>query len=164
MIISYPKDRDLPIPISNVFGDFKHEIPRKSIKNFYALGPKNYSITYLDKDGQCKTDIKTRGFYWKNNADQDKVDESCYEEFLKALLENNEEKRRLIPQFNIKIDKKTSKLFSTLNMKSYNNLSYTKRVLYQKGSANYMSYSVPFGFTSSILEEAQEICKNMKLK
>ena len=165
IIASFPKNKPLPLWMSDVeIGAFKYELGHDSIKTFYSLGPKNYSITYADKDNSLKTDIKTRGFYWKNNAKEDKVDSSCYEEFLKALLEENEEKKLLIPQFNIKIDKKNTKLFTNLYYKSFNNNVYSKRVLYKKGKKDEcLVYSLPYGFTQQMLDEAKYICKNIKL-
>ena len=165
IIVSFPKEQEIPLSICDAtFGEFKFELPEYSIRNFYSLGPKNYSITYLDRDNTQKNAIKTRGFFWKKNAEKDRIDESCYQEFLTALLEENEEKKRLIPQFNINIEKKTAKLFSNLNLKTFSNNVYNKRVLYKKGVRNeYLVYSLPYGYDKRILEEAKKLSSHIKL-
>ena len=117
----------------------------------------------MDENNEQKNTIKTRGFFWKKNAAKDKINEKCYAEFVSALLENNEEKKKLVPQFNISIEKKTNKLFSNLNLKTFSNNVYNKRVLYEKGKKDYLIYSLPYGYDESVLNEAKKICKNIKL-
>ena len=140
------------------------ELPELSIKNFYSLGPKNYSITYTDRDNNLKNIVKTRGFFWKKNSKKDKINEECYGEFVTALLEHNEEKKKIVPQFSISIEKKTNKLFSKLNSKTFSNNVYNKRVLYKKGNEKeYLIYSLPYGYDENVLNEAKRICENIKL-
>ena len=70
----------------------------------------------------------------------------------------------MIPQFGINIDKKSKKLYSNVNIKTFSNLVYNKRALYKKGNKNeYLIYSLPFGFNQDLLCQAKNICKHIRL-
>ena len=171
----------MPLLIDNaIFGAFKHELPPKSIISFYSLGmsmnirlkyrkikmfnclgPKNYCISYEDIDGGIKTIVKTRGFYLKNKDSRKLITDETYHDFILGLLKEAKEKEKHIPQFNINVEKKTNKLFSRFNLKTFSNGVYTKRILC-KGD-DYLVYSLPFGYDENLLIEAKNLIGHIKM-
>lgn len=62
LVFLKPKDVPLPLEMGLSYGQFKHELGEGTrITSFYALGKKNYLITYKDKDNAESSQIKVSG-------------------------------------------------------------------------------------------------------
>ena len=156
LIISRPKSVELPLELDNsVFGKYKKEI-NEPIETFYSLGPKNYCIRTT-----LNTQIKCRGFFLKNSLTTTTINEKIYQEFIKALLEEEEALKTVIPQFKISYDKKAAKLFSRLQLKSFCSHVFNKRVLLKYDHTQKpLTYSLPFGYDETVLNKVIQICRN----
>jgi hypothetical protein len=60
-----PKNQIVPLPISDAVGHFKNIYPGEII-SFFALGPKNYQITFKTPNNEIKSVTKVRGFCLSN--------------------------------------------------------------------------------------------------
>jgi len=87
IIFSLSKDQPCPLDISFAMGDFKHVLDGK-ILNYYSLGAKNYSLTYLLENGQIKTIHKISGLKLESEQSKEILNSDCYNNLLKQLQHN----------------------------------------------------------------------------
>jgi hypothetical protein len=64
IFFSMPKNQIVPLPISDAVGHFKNIYPGE-ILSFFALGPKNYQITYKTSKTEIKKCNKSTRIFFK---------------------------------------------------------------------------------------------------
>ena len=160
-LMSMKKCQSLPLSIGYAYGEFKYEIDDE-IVTFYSLGPKNYCIVTRDKNGHIQQTVKARGFYLKNAWSSHEVNDQTFKDHLKKYLLDETSSKVIVPQFHIRCEKKTKKIFSELSMKVFANDTYNKRVSFKGARAN--SFTLPFGYSEEMLGNALERTKlNIRL-
>lgn len=141
LIFSLKKTQDIPVKISPAFGDFKFEIDG-TILSYYSLGPKNFALQYVDKNGQFGTVVKLRGLTLSNAANENLIDTSVYELFLDKTLKSKIVKMS-IPQVRVRSSKLTKSRKLCFQKKFFFNTLHAKRIV-TKTCPNY--FSLPYGF------------------
>ena len=113
---------------SEAFGDFKHVLGTNSkISSFYSLGPRNYSITYKDTDGENEKHlIKVKGLCTTSVNNSEMLSENTYSKFLERRFQNEFENIYL-PQMRKKFDKQQKHFFEILTHFEFGNEIHTKR-------------------------------------
>lgn len=80
----YPNHRIIAFCSAGIF------ISSQAIKNVYTLGPKNYAVLMIDKDGIITVVMKVRGFPMTYNASQlltfEKMKEKVFEQLYVDIL------------------------------------------------------------------------------
>jgi len=87
IIFSAPKSLKIPLDISPVVGDFKHEV-NGTILNYFSLGPKNYTLTYVQNDNQVISMHKISGLKLTSEQSNDLRSFNVYENLLRQLKHN----------------------------------------------------------------------------
>jgi len=87
IIFSAPSSAKIPLEISPAIGDFKFEIEGK-ILSYFSLGPKNYTLTYLNKDNEFKSIHKISGLKLTSDQKIDLANSNVYEMLLDKLKHN----------------------------------------------------------------------------
>jgi len=87
IIFSAPSSAKIPLEISPAIGDFKFEIEGK-IMSYFSLGPKNYTLTYLNKDNEFKSIHKISGLKLTSDQKIDLANSNVYEILLDKLKHN----------------------------------------------------------------------------
>jgi len=144
LIFSCPNNEPFPLVISPALGDFKFEIPGK-ILNYFSLGAKNYTLTYLTKDNHLKTIHKISGL--KLSSEQNK--ELLNSDFYNNLLQNLQ--RNFYTHTSIE-NKKTKLDLKTLTFQDFtqsftisNKIKLQRNLVFENDS--FKTY--PFGFSSN---------------
>ena len=143
LIFSLKKGQNLPFKISPCFGDFKFEIPKESkIVSFYSLGPKNFSIRYLTKEGLLKDIVKLRGVTLNNEVNKKLIDSDMCEIYLQKYLLNKQIKIS-VPQVRSRISKRKNIRTQNFTKVFFTNSINSKRII-DKKDINLNSF--PYGF------------------
>lgn len=150
MIIKIANNVEIPVPFGNAYGEFKHEVDGE-ILEFYSLGPKNYCLLVRDKKGETYQITKARGFFIKDKWSSEEINLAAFQQLLDDLLEKETETRRLVPQFNIRIEKNTKQLFSQLSLKTFRNNVYNKRNAFCGDMKS--NFTMPYGYTENMLKK-----------
>ena len=149
MILKMPTGVDIPVPFGNAYGEFKHEV-NGEILEYHSLGPKNYCLLVQEKNGHTYQITKARGFFLKDKWSSQEINRNTFCNLLEDLLEKETETRRLVPQFNIKIEKKTKELFSQLTLKTFRNNVYNKRNAFTGNMKS--NFTMPYGYNEEMLK------------
>ena len=143
IIYALPPDQADVLTYSSAFGDFKHVLGFDStIKSVYSLGPRNYSITYLDKNGCENHMLKVKGLSTTSINNCDTITPNIYQEFLEKRFED-EFTSIYLPQMRKKFEKQTYKFHEILTKFNFGNEIHTKRFVVNKDSS-YTTY--PYGY------------------
>ena len=135
------KDAPLDLKFGNGYREWKDELPRNAVmKKYCALGPKSYAYTY-DVGGEEKTAVKCKGFSLKKS---DALTHKDMETMVQARKEGNFS-QRTIPQFNLRIDKKTRQIHNSFFFKTLSSDILKKRVVIPNNSA-----TMPYGYTKRL--------------
>lgn len=149
MILAVPNGVEIPVPFGNCYGEFKHEVVG-NIKEFHSLGPKNYCIVAETEDKSKEFHIvKARGFYIKDEWSSREINHTSFVNLLDDYLLKETTTRKLVPQFNIRIEKKNLQLFSALSVKVFRNDVYNKRCSFRGKETSL--FTMPFGYTEDML-------------
>jgi hypothetical protein len=139
IIFSFPKLKPLPVSLSHCLGDFKSEIDGEII-SYYSFGPKNYTITYQDKNDSIQTITKVSGLSLKNAILQNELTPALFKKF----LENFESlQTKCLTQ--IRTKRKHFEIKSNFEQCTYSN-SLSKRRFLKKNSIELILY--PFGYST----------------
>ena len=120
------------------------------ITDFYALGPKNYCIVFINDKEKKVQEIKSRGFRFNSQTASKAVNIDSFKTLVKSFL-HKEENQEYVPQFNILINKNTKQLYSQLGRKVFKNYGFSKRVVISKNEFEYYNATLPFGFNNYLL-------------
>ena len=149
IVLSMKKDKSLPLPFGNAYGQFKHEVNGK-IRYFYSLGPKNYCMLIQRSDGSTYHITKARGFFLRNDLAANEVNMQTFQHFIDQLLQHEQKAVRHVPQFRIRTEKHTRQVFSELSVKKFANDTYNKRVFFT--GDNSTMFTMPYGYTQNMLQ------------
>jgi DNA polymerase elongation subunit (family B) len=144
IIYALPPGVDDVLNYSPAFGDFKRVLGDTStITSVYSLGPRNYSISYLDVTGCEKHVIKVKGLTTTSINTSDMLTGELYQEFLDKRF-NEEFKSIYLPQMRKKLDKQHKMFHDILTHFEFGNEIHAKRYVLQ-GDNSYITY--PYGYT-----------------
>lgn len=149
LILSAPDDLELPVPIGNAYGEWKHEVSG-DIQAFHSLGPKNYCLVVKEKDGTLTSSTKARGFFIKDKLSSKEVNAETLAALVHDYLEHDRSRCKVVPQFNIRIEGKTKRLYSETSLKVFRNDIYNKRVAFR--GSRFSPVSLPFGYSATMLK------------
>lgn len=137
---------ELSIPFGSGYYQWKNELPRGAeMKSYCALGPKSYSYTYI-LNGKEFTSIKCKGFSLKRSLD---LTHDNMKEMVKKR-KTGESSQMILPQFNIRIEKKSRKLHNSFFYKTLSSDILKKRVLLPK-----RSLTMPYGYSQKMINETK---------
>ena len=143
IIFTLPNEHPIPLKISEAVGHFKHEVSEK-ILSYYSLGPKNYSISFQDKN--CiKTISKVSGLSLNNSLNSFVLDTKLFQLYVDQFLNNRTEKC-LVNQLRKKGNFKKIKIESELEKVTFSN-DLSKRRFINIRTRNYFTY--PYGYQGS---------------
>ena len=142
IVYSLKKNCDNPLPMSQAVGHFKHVYPPKKIQSFYALGPRNYSISYLNSNNELCSIVKVKGLSLKSLSNKNIIDNNTYKTFIESNFNQNYE-CLLLNQTKKITEKRTKKAQYKLTSYTFNNVFTIKRYV---PSANPLYKTYPFGF------------------
>ena len=114
-----------------------------------------------DVESESKVEIKCRGFQLAGKNVRKEINRETYEKFVTSLVKEDEKASKLVPQFQISLNKKTRTLFSKMQLKAFCNANFDKRIILKKD--NYCVYTLPIGYDEELLKQVQEISKPLKL-
>ena len=140
IIFTLPKNKTLPILVSDAVGHFKHEIDGE-INTFYSLGPKNYSISFTSKNGS-ETLSRVRGLSLNNSLNEVKLDDKLFKFYVSQFLKQKSE-MLLIKQYRSKADFRNLKIRSQIEQITFTN-SLSRRRNIDFNSPGFESF--PYGF------------------
>ena len=89
LIFERQANQDIPLPISQFFGDFKPEYEGHEILQFYSLGPKTFKLILQDKSGVLSHKTKLRSFALESKLAQESLGPPVYEELFESAMEGN---------------------------------------------------------------------------
>jgi hypothetical protein len=127
IFFSMPKNQIIPLPISDAVGHFKHVYPGE-ILSFFALGPKNYQITYKTLNNELKNVTKVRGFCLSNYFLENEINADLFHFYLSQYL-NDEIQKKNLSQLRIKRSPKKFKTYSTLELVQFSNQVTARRII-----------------------------------
>jgi hypothetical protein len=142
IVYSLKKKTDNPLPMSPAIGHFKHVYPPKKIQSFYALGPRNYSISYLNSDNELCSIVKIKGLSLKSLYNKNIIDNNTYKIFIESNFNQNY-KCLFLNQTKKTTEKNTKKVNYKLTPYLFNNVFTIKRYVPSE-NPHYKTY--PFGF------------------
>ncbi len=142
IFFSMPKNETIPLPISDAVGHFKHVYPGE-ILSFFALGPKNYQITYKTLDNKLHNVTKVRGFSLSSYFLENEINADLFNFYLSQYL-NGEIERKNLSQLRIKKSTKRFKTDSKLELIQFSNQVTTRRTI-----AKNCKYLTTFPYGSS---------------
>lgn len=142
IVFSLKKNTVNPLPMSPAIGHFKHVYPPKKIQSFYALGPRNYSISYLNSNNELCSIVKVKGLSLTSLNNKNIIDNNTYKKFIESNFNQNYE-CLLLNQIKKKTDKKTRKVSYESTSYSFSNVFTMKRHV---PSENPLYKTYPFGF------------------
>ncbi len=140
IFFSMPKNQIVPLPISDAVGHFKNIFPGE-ILSFFALGPKNYQITYKVSETQIKSVTKVRGFSLSNLILENEINSDLFHFYLSQYL-NNEVEKKSLAQLRIKKETKKFKTISKLELLKFSNNVTNRRTVAK--SCKYLT-TFPYG-------------------
>ena len=143
-ILRQEKNKNLDFEFGNGYRQWKSENPDQAeLKTYCALGPKSYSYSY-NLNGCDYSSIKCKGFSLKNNSG------ISHEEMMNMVTERKTGQitSKTLPQFVIRIEKKSRKLYNSYFFKTLSSDILKKRVLVSNEP-----YTMPYGYTSRMLQE-----------
>ena len=139
LIFSLPKTQNIPLPLSDAVGHFKHEI--RNITSYQSLGPKNYCITF-DKENITQTITKVRGLSLNNALNKNTFSAELFKTYVEQFLDKKYEKMS-VKQYRNRGDFKRFKINSSIEKISFSNALSDRRFII-KDSPNLTS--LPYGF------------------
>jgi hypothetical protein len=142
IVFSLKKNTVNPLPMSPAIGHFKHVYPPQKIQSFYALGPRNYSISYLNSNNELCSIVKVKGLSLTSLNNKNIIDNNTYKKFIESNFNQNYE-CLLLNQIKKKTDKKTRKVSYESTSYSFSNVFTMKRHV---PSENPLYKTYPFGF------------------
>ena len=89
LYFSIPSSADCPLPFSHAVGDFKIEYS-PNILNYISLGPKHYSINFINSHQEIENISKFSGISLKNELNQTIVNLETFEMMLNQFIAKNE--------------------------------------------------------------------------
>ena len=104
-----------------------------------------------EKDGSLTTFAKARGFFLKDKLAGAEVNASTMAELVRSYVNLGDSESKVVPQFNIKIEGKTKRLYSETSLKVFRNDIYNKRVPFI-GGAHPSPVTMPFGYNRDMLQ------------
>ena len=123
--------------------------------------PKNYILGLkTENNDETESEIKCRGFFLNGFKAKSQINAETYQKFVKALESGDMSQRKLVPQFRIGLNTKSRKMVSKTVLKAFKNSIYEKRLIVTKEKHCIMT--VPYGFTSKLLEEVGSDMKLLK--
>ena len=145
-MIRCKRESELQFKFGPGYREWKSELPQNAeMTSYCALGPKSYSYTYENDDG-VHTTMKCKGFSLKRRED---ISHDEMQEMVQKRKEG-EITQKTIPQFNLRIEKKSRKIFNSYFFKTLSSDILKKRVLI-KGK----SYTMPYGFSEEMLQNVR---------
>ena len=136
-----PKDVIDPLQFSDVTGHFKAMYPSPlEIISFFALGTRNYCLSYKDIQGSIKNVIKVKGLCLKSNNISDSLSNETYKDYLESHFKN-QYKNIYIPQLRKTVNKQTKVPETKIQHYNFSNDLFVKRFVLKDTS--YVTY--PFG-------------------
>lgn len=141
-MLKQKKNVSLDFNFGNGYRQWKSELPAGAeMISYCALGPKSYSYNYALNGCEHST-IKCKGFSLK------KDNKISHDDMLKMVQKRKEGRvtKRTIPQFAIRIEKKSRKMYNTYFFKTLSSDILKKRVLLAKEAR-----TLPFGYSQSML-------------
>ena len=138
-VMQYLPKIEMPLPISNSVGHFKHVLNGKIIQ-FSSLGPKNYIISYLTNKDVVNVYSKVRGLSLISSHNKDQISNDLYNNYIDAYFDN----MRCAKAVNQLQIKRSKKLFPIpeLELRSVTNEIKTHRIVIK----NDIFSSIPYGF------------------
>ena len=130
IFFSMPKNETVPLPISDAVGDFKNIYPGEII-SFFALGPKNYQITFKNSNDEIKSVSKIRGFCLSNLFLENEINADLFHFYLSQFLKDEVEKKTL-SQLRVKKSSKKFKTISKLELIKFSNNVTNRRTVAKK--------------------------------
>ena len=141
-LLKLRKNQNLTLPMGNSYGEWKDEVPTGSkITHYYALGPKSYCYRYVTPENKIKNVIKCKGFSLGNPKFMSLSD---MENMVKEKLQSKET-QIVIPQFQIRTEKKSRRLFNAYIVKTLSSDILRKRSLDKKSGRTF-----PLGFSEEL--------------
>lgn len=126
------------------------------ILEFRSCGSKNYSIRHRPPTGDDgvqppdQTCVKCKGLSFASSHNRDVVTPSLMNEFITALL-NDDELQVYVPQWTMDVEPKTREILTKLAGKVYSNRNMNKRATLKHFSPA-ITDTLPFGYRESLLE------------
>ncbi len=123
IFFSLPKDIPNPLIVSDAVGDFKNVYD--NITNFYCLGPKNYVLSYLNKNKE-KVITKVSGLNLTSFKLQNSLNPVLYKYYLSSFLKHKFKSSK-VPQPRIKRLKTKFSNKLTIEMVTFSNKLHIQR-------------------------------------
>lgn len=143
IIYALPPGQPDVLSYSPAFGDFKHVLGNKSrITSVFSLGPRNYSITYVDENGCENHTLKVKGLCTTSLNNCDTITPNVYKDFLEKRFDD-EFTSIYLPQMHKKFNTQTNRFHEILTKFNFGNEIHTKRYVL-KEDKTYTTY--PFGY------------------
>ena len=143
IIFSIKNSTPSPLAYGYSFGQYKLELGEGSeAKAFYALGKKNYSITYKDSSDKTRNLTRISGLSLTSNATSDAITPDVFSQFLKSFVKN-EKKFLQVPQVRKIKNKKNNKPKKIIQQVTLDNCLTVCRIV-DYSSPNLVTY--PYGF------------------
>lgn len=144
LLYAAPKDYAVPFDIGPALGQFKPVLGESAkIKNFYSLGPRNYTILY-EKDGSLNYLTKIKGLNVGCENLQKFITPETYKNFLASHFKN-EIIQTYIPQQRQRVEPQTKSFKHVLLSQKFDNQLHLKRFIVKNDKENlYMTY--PYGY------------------
>lgn len=130
IFFSMPKNQIVPLPISDAVGHFKNIYPGEII-SFFALGPKNYQITFKTPNNEIKSVTKVRGFCLSNLFLENEINADLFHFYLSQYL-NGEVEKKTLAQIRVKKSNKKFKTVSKLELLKFSNNVTNRRTIAKK--------------------------------
>ena len=157
---SIHQDLDDPLPYSNLCGDFKNMVENSEIMSFFTLGPRNYSLLYVDKEKKMQSILKVKGLV-KHSIFREHINHEIFEDFLDSHFES-ELKSIIIPQMKFCIDKNTKNFAKRFQNFTFHNALYLKRFVQPDSwTTNPRIETLPFGYTQAPKRKNKQIASDV---
>ena len=130
-----------PLTFSDAVGDFKSVYPE--ILNFFALGNRNYSLSYKNSDNTIINVIKIKGLSLTSHNLSDSLSTDTYRDYIDSHFEN-QYKNIYLPQLRQTVNKETKEPEDKMQKYNFSNDLFLKRFVCDEKPPTYVTY--PYGF------------------
>ena len=146
VIYSFPdKDFDLPIEEGYSYGQFKPEVPNRSIQEFCSLGTKSYSLIF-EKNNSRHATLKISGLSLESCNVNGLINVKVYNQFVKSFLRS-----KTICMETPQLRRKTKKNFSgtkkRLQKVTFSNSTFPKRINFFTKYGR--PFTLPYGYSNA---------------
>jgi hypothetical protein len=140
--------------LSPFAGAYKDELERKTITRYYGLGSKNYTIFYLEADGETAGNIvHVRGFALGSRFSKKAVNHERVGGFAVDLI-GGKAQSISVPQFTLHTQPCTRLINTRYMNKEYRNDFPMKRYIVPNSRFKLIQ-TLPFGFSAKMLAAAE---------